>query len=70
LLAREADVKRKRNGGLEITEDSNGKMSITEDVDVIGNFESGRKRIKRPDDEKEDLLDLGDNPFPEDADSE
>ena len=45
-------------------------MLITEDVDVIGNYETGRKRIKRPDDKKEDLLDLGDNPFPEDADSE
>lgn len=45
-------------------------MLVSEDVDVIGNFETGRKRIKRPDDEKEDLLDLGDNPFPQDADSE
>jgi hypothetical protein len=42
-----------------------------DDVDMIGNYETDiKKKIKRPDDPQEGLVDLGDNPFPEDADSE
>lgn len=39
-------------------------------MDFIGNYEPEvKKKIKMPND-GEDLVDLGDNPFPEDADSE
>lgn len=42
----------------------------SEDVDIIGNYEPDmKKKIKRPDEENEEPVDLGDNPFPEDADS-
>lgn len=67
---------RKKNGGLDIIEER-PKNAIkqaniyTDDVDMIGNYETDiKKKIKRPDEEGEQLVDLADNPFPEDADSE
>jgi hypothetical protein len=68
-------VKRKKNGEIEIIEDraitAGNKNSIYNDeVDFIGNYEPGaNKKIKLPN-EGEGLVDLADNPFPEDADSE
>ena len=71
LLKREAAVKRKKNGELEIVEERQityGRNSTIyhDDVDIIGNYEPEvSKKVK----ENEGLVDLADNPFPEDADS-
>ena len=70
LLKREAAAKRKKNGDLEIIEetDPNQKSIYNDDVDVIGNYEpEARKKVKK---DETGLVDLADNPFPEDADSE
>jgi len=75
LLKREAAALRKKNGEIDIPEDKQityGRNTsvYAADVDYIGNYEPDmRKKIKRPD-EEEGLVDLADNPFPEDADSE
>lgn len=38
---------------------------------MIGSYEPDmKKKIKRPDEVGDELVDLADNPFPEDADSE
>ncbi len=41
-------------------------MSIyNDDVDMIGNYEPDlKKKIKRPDQAEDELVNLGDNPFP------
>lgn len=64
-------MSRKKNGELEIVEERQityGRNSTIyhDDVDIIGNYEPSGKKVKG----NEGLVDLADNPFPEDADSE
>lgn len=69
-MKREAEARQKKNGGIEIIEDKQityGKNEsiYNDDVDIIGNYEPDmKKKIKRPDEGEEGLVDLGDNPFP------
>ena len=75
-MKRQAQARRIKNGEIEIIEEKqityNKKQSIYDgDVDIIGSYEPDmKKKIKRPDQVGEELVDLADNPFPEDADSE
>lgn len=75
-MKREAQARRKKNGEIEIIEQKQigygNKGSIyNDDVDIIGNYEPDmKKKIKRPDQAEGQLVDLADNPFPQDADSE
>jgi protein CWC15 len=76
LMKREAEARRRKNGEIEIIEEKQitygkGQSIYNDDVDIIGSYEPDmKKKIKRPDEAGEELVDLANNPFPEDADSE